>query len=91
MVASRETDSANPVAAGSKVKVIDVPSSVLARLEPAERERVVSMCGEVFTVYDVDEWGGAWVAKWWHESGDQSTSHSLGLQPQEMEVSESAV
>jgi hypothetical protein len=75
-----------PVKAGTRVRVVAVPESVLDRLEPSERLRVQSMCGETFEVYDVDEWGGAWVEKWWHESDDRSVSHSLGLRPAEMEV-----
>lgn len=49
------------------------------------------MAGEIFEVYDVDEWGGAWVEKWWHESDDEASSHSLGLSPSEMEVCASHV
>jgi hypothetical protein len=79
------------VAAGTRVRVVSVASSVLDRLEASERERVLSMVGEVFEVYEVDEWGGAWVEKWWHESEDKASSHSLGLQPSEMEICDDAV
>ena len=44
------------------------------------------MLGEVFTVYEVDRWGQAWVEKWWREGEEHSTSHSLGLDPADMEV-----
>lgn len=76
----------HPVAVGTRVRVVNVPSSVLERLDEAERARVASMTGETFEVYEVDSWGGAWVEKWWHESEDQASSHSLGLRPAEMEV-----
>jgi hypothetical protein len=79
------------VATGTRVRVLDISSSVLDRLETPERERVLSMVGETFEVYEVDEWGGAWVEKWWHESDDQASSHSLALRPSEMEVSASDV
>jgi hypothetical protein len=79
------------VATRTRVRVLGVSSSVLDRLETPERERVLSMVGEIFEVYEVDEWGGAWVEKWWHESDDQASSHSLGLHPSEMEVSSSDV
>ena len=49
------------------------------------------MVGETFEVYEVDEWGGAWVEKWWHESDDEGSSHSVGLSPSEMELSASGV
>lgn len=79
------------VATGTRVRVVGISSSVLDRLESAERERVLSMVGETFEVYEVDEWGGAWVEKWWHESDDEASSHSVGLSPSEMEVSASDV
>jgi hypothetical protein len=76
----------NPVTVGTRVRVISVPSSVLERVDVAERGRVASMAGETLEVYEVDAWGGAWVEKWWHESEDKATSHSLSLRPAEMEV-----
>jgi hypothetical protein len=76
----------HPVIVGTRVRVISVPSSVLERVDVAERDRVASMAGETFEVYEVDAWGGAWVEKWWHESEDKASSHSLGLRPAEMEV-----
>jgi hypothetical protein len=76
---------------GTRVRVVSVPTSVLQRVDLAERERVASMTGETFEVYEVDPWGGAWVMKWWHASGDEATSHSLGLRPAEMEVVPDAV
>lgn len=79
------------VATGTRVRVVGISSSVLDRLESPERERVLSMLGETFEVYEVDEWGGAWVEKWWYESDDQATSHSLGLSPSEMEANASDV
>jgi hypothetical protein len=79
------------VATGTRVRVVSVAPSVLDRLEAPERERVLSMVGEIFGVYEVDEWGGAWVEKWWHESDDKAFSHSLGLKPSEMEVCGDAV
>jgi hypothetical protein len=80
-----------PVAIGTRVRVVSVAPSVLERLEAPERERVLSMVGEIFDVYEVDEWGGAWVEKWWNESNEKASSHSLGLQPSEMEVGGNAV
>jgi hypothetical protein len=37
------------------------------------------MLGEVFEIYEIDEWGGAWV---------QYQSHSLSLESDEMELVE---
>jgi hypothetical protein len=44
------------------------------------------MLGETFKVYEVDEWGQAWIEKWWYEGENLADSHSLGLEPQQMLV-----
>ena len=75
-----------PVAVGTVVRVVAISSSVLERLEHSERERVQSMLGETFPVYEIDAWGSAWVQKWWRHSDSESTSHSLALRSGEMEV-----
>lgn len=74
------------MAVGTVVRVLEVPESVLARLSGRERTRVASMCGQAFTVYEVDSWGGAWVEKWWSDGKGKRTSHSVGLKPAEIQV-----
>jgi hypothetical protein len=63
-----------------------IPASVIARLPAIERRRVKSMQGQVFTVAELDEYGSAWVTKWWHHRNGKSSSHSLALSAQEREV-----
>jgi hypothetical protein len=75
-----------PVAAGTRVRVIAIDDSLLHELAPLARERVGSMRGQCFTVYEVDGHGHAWVERWWHAGDDQATSHSLALQPRQMEI-----
>ncbi len=77
------------VLVGSKVRVLKIRQSVLERLSDDEAERVKSMEGEVFEVYEIDEWGGAWIMKWWHPTKSTALSHSLGLRSEEMEVIDS--
>jgi hypothetical protein len=77
------------VKVGSRVRVLAIRPSVLAPLDADEIERLQSMKGEVFEVYEVDPFGGAWVVKWWHLEGGNSLSHSLSLAPAEMEVEQS--
>jgi hypothetical protein len=90
MEAARSTSTSDcngrTVTAGTRVRVIAIAPSILERLDGPERERVQSMLGESFEVYEVDEWGGAWVQKWWHEAEDRAASHSIGLRSSEMEV-----
>jgi hypothetical protein len=40
----------------------------------------------VFEVYEIDEYGTAWVEKSWGEGNGQSRSHHLSLDSDEMEV-----
>ena len=75
-----------PVYVGTRVRVLKISESVLAELPDSEAECARSMQGEVFEVYEVDEWGGAWVEKMWRTEDGTTTSHSLGLGPGMMEV-----
>jgi len=43
------------------------------------------MLGQVFEVDELDEYGQAWVTKWWVRGDGVSQSHSLGLDPDQME------
>ena len=52
------------VEVGIKVRVLKISESVFNRLSDDEALRVRSMEGESFEVYEIDEWGGAWVEKW---------------------------
>jgi len=74
------------VRVGTPVRVLSVRASVLARMPANERKRIKSMLGDVFTVEQIDQYGAAWVTKWWHHRAGRSSSHSLGLTAEEMEV-----
>lgn len=74
------------VRVGSVVRVLSIHASVLVPLEESDRDLVSSMLHECFEVYEVDQWGRAWVEKWWRESEKNSMSHSLALEPDEMEL-----
>jgi len=74
------------VRVGTRVRVLKISPSVLSQLPKSEAECARSMEGEIFEVYEIDEWGGAWVEKWWRAGDGTSSSHSLGLGPNQMEV-----
>jgi len=61
------------------VPVVAIAAFLERDLPPEEWECVRSMLGEVFEIYEIDEWGGAWV---------QYQSHSLSLESDEMELVE---
>jgi hypothetical protein len=69
---------------GPRTDAADVTS--YAYYSSNEVQHVRSMKGEVLEVYEVDEWGSAWVMKWSETSGDSRFSHSLALTPDEMEL-----
>src|SRR4029453_9494607 len=75
-----------PVRVGTRVRVLKIDESVLAELSEEEAQAARSMEGEVLEVTEIDEWGGAWVEKWWRTADGESFSHSLGLGPGQMEV-----
>ncbi|MEO5824107.1 MAG: hypothetical protein ABIT71_26670 [Vicinamibacteraceae bacterium] len=62
--------------------MLTIPESVMQPLTPEDRADLSSMLGEVFEVYEIDEWGQAWVRKSWPGS---HRYHSLGLDAHEME------
>lgn len=74
------------VRVGTRVRVLKISDSVLSQLSESEAEAARSMEGEVLEVYEIDEWGGAWVEKSGRAADGTSFSHSLGLGPGQMEV-----
>lgn len=78
--------SGRSVIVGSMVRVLTIDPSIFEDIAPEEVQRIHSMLGEELEVYEVDQWGRAWVEKWWREGESQSTSHSLALDPSDMEL-----
>ena len=75
-----------PVGVGTRVRVLELPSFLKRDLPAEEWMDIQSMIGEVFEVYEIDEYGAAWVEKWWQVDDDGCHSHSLALAAHEMEV-----
>jgi hypothetical protein len=71
---------------GTQVRVLKISESVLSQLPQSEAEAARAMVGDVLEVYEIDEWGGAWVEKSWLDDDGRMVSHSLGLGPEQMEV-----
>jgi len=75
-----------PVYVGTRVRVLKISESVLAQLPESEAEAARAMEGDVLEVYEIDEWGGAWVEDTWQAADGTTVSHALGLGPAQMEV-----
>lgn len=74
------------VVVGSKVRLLCLDDEFLRSLPRGEVEDVKSMIGEVFRIYEIDEFGQAWIEKVWQVAEDQTMSHSLALDSREMEL-----
>jgi hypothetical protein len=73
---------------GTRVRVLEIAPSLRSTLPANEWQELQEMLGQVFVVYEIDEWGKPWVEKWWYPTGEESFCHSLSLDSHEMEVVE---
>lgn len=74
------------VKVGSHVKILSLNPDDFSHLEQKGLEEVMSMIGEILKVYEVDQYGQAWVTKEWWYAEDDMMSHSIGLSSNEFEV-----
>jgi hypothetical protein len=59
----------------------------LEELSDEEKDDVLSMVGDVHEVYEIDEYGLAWVSKFWPDDEESRyRAHSIGLSSQDMEI-----
>jgi len=80
----------NPVRLSAKVRLLRLSGQWLDDLPKDEKADVLSMIGGVFEVEEIDEHGHAWIRKSWpNEAEGRCHSHSVALEPQEMELIES--
>jgi len=76
-----------PVQIGSRIRLLSLSGNWLEELPHDEKQDVLSMIGEVFEVEEIDEYGHPWVRKSWpNEAEGKCHSHSIALEPQEMEL-----
>jgi len=74
------------VGLGAKVKLVSLDQKFIDSLSTDEKEDVLSMIGEIFEVYEIDEYGQPWIEKIWRIADDETMSHSLALAAHEMEL-----
>jgi hypothetical protein len=76
-----------PVAVGSRVRLVQLPQSLLNDLPADEVAALRSMLGEVFEVTEIDAYGKPWIGKGWSDPDKgEYKGHSLALEPSEMEL-----
>ena len=77
----------NIVSVGTRVRLLSLSGQWLEELPTEEKQDVLSMIGEVFEVEEIDEYGHPWVRKSWpNEDEGKCHSHSIALEPHEMEL-----
>lgn len=74
------------VLVGSKLRVLRIDKNTFERLSEQELNDVRSMLDEVFEVYEIDEYGCAWVEKWWDRGNGESECHCLSLDSESMRL-----
>jgi hypothetical protein len=86
-VQSPKDRNGNAVQIGVRVRVLSLSGKWMEDLPHDEKDRVLSMIGEVFEIEEIDEYGQPWVGKSWpNEEEGTCQSHSVALDPHEMEV-----
>ena len=74
------------VTVGTRVRILQIAPYLKDSLPAEEWEELQTLVGEVFAVCEVDEYGAAWVEKWFESEENGRYCHSLSLAPDEMEV-----
>ena len=69
---------------GDTVKVLEIDPAI--KPEPDELERVMSMLGEEFEVEEIDEYGCAWVTKWWPITESEIDANGISLSSNQMKL-----
>jgi hypothetical protein len=77
----------NVVCVGARIRLVALSGNWLDELPDDEKPDVLSMIGEVFEVEEIDQYGHPWIRKSWpNEAEGTCHSHSIALEPQEMEL-----
>jgi len=77
----------NLVSVGQLVRILKLSGDWFDSLPADEHVDVQSMIGEIFPIEEIDEHGQPWVRKSWpNEVEGTCHSHSIALEPSEMEL-----
>lgn len=71
---------------GTKIELLSISESFLSKLPDDEVIELKSMIGGIFEIYEIDEWGGAWIESSFDHGNGHISSHSLSLNSSEMKV-----
>ena len=68
------------------MRLLSIPQSPSDDVPNDESRELRGMVGEIFEVQEIDEYGTAWIERWWQDGDGESHGHNLGLAPDEMEL-----
>ena len=85
MASQSQDKTENIIFVCARVRLTDLSKAWIDTLPDHEKQRVLSMVGEIFTVEEIDKNGGAWISKSWPAGKEGHTySHSLALKSHEI-------
>ena len=75
------------VSVGDRVRLLSLSGRWFDELPPDERDDVMSMVDAIFEIEQIDEYGHPWIRKSWpNEEAGTCRSHSVAVEPQEIEL-----
>ncbi len=85
MASQPQDKTGNSIFVGARVRLTELSKAWTGALPDHEKQRVLSMVGEIFTVEEIDKNGCAWISKSWPvEEEGHTYSHSLALKSHEI-------
>ncbi len=77
----------NEIHIGDYVEVLEIDKAIDHNLPEEERAQVFSMVGEIFEVEEIDEFGCAWITKWFPTKDQTHFAHGIALEKHQMRLS----
>lgn len=74
-----------PVAVGDIVRIVKLSQDFIEHFTEQDQVLILSMIGQFFKIYGIDEYGQPWVSKEWHDEEGKPQTHIIALDPDEME------
>lgn len=73
------------VAVGDIVRIVKLSQDFIDNFSKPDQVLIVSMIGQFFKIYGIDDYGQPWVSKEWQDENGKLQTHIIALDPDEME------
>jgi hypothetical protein len=74
-----------PVVVGDIVRIVKLSQEFLDHFDEDDQVLILSMIGQFFKIYGIDELGQPFVCKEWHDEQGRPQTHVIALDADEME------